>query len=461
MPSISRQLFSLSMPIVGLNLLAMLMLTVDAAICGRLPNSQDALAALGYASQIILLMMVVTLGMIVGTVALVARAYGARALDRVNDLLVQSTQLMVIAGALLGVASVALARPLLELLGATPSVAEVGTRYLRTLMLGTPLFCLNFLYAGVMRGVGNTRVPFSCALGANVINAILNYALALGHFGLPAMGVTGSAIGSVIAQGCNVAALVWVLRSGRIASMRLRLHPVPIDRRLVVELFRVGWPAAVDLLVLNIGFLIGIAILGRIDEVTVAAHGLGLRIQSLAFVPGLGISQATAALIGQALGAADVERTRKIARASMALCTLMMAALGLAIVAAAFPLVHLFDVRPDTALEGFSVEWMRLLGVSLLPAGVNMALVGLLQGAGATRTSLRINAWTTFGVQVPLAYLLAFPLGLAQTGVWLTFPIVFATKAIVVYVAYRRERWAVTGVVPTGQLGEAVAGSAS
>ena len=444
-PSITRQLFSLSLPVIGLNILAMLMLTVDAALCGRLPNAGTALAALGFATQIVLLLMVVTLGMIVGAVALVSRAYGAHALERVNDLLVQSTQLMVLLGVVVGIAGVTLARPLLEILGGTPDVVAVGVDYLRPLMVGTPFFCLNFLYAGILRGVGNTKVPFMCALAANVVNAVLNYALVLGHFGMPALGVTGSAIGSVIAQGGNVVALAWFLRRGKIASLRLRLRPVPIDRALAVELFAVGWPAALDMLVLNVGFLIGLAILGRIDDTTVAAHGLGLRIQSLAFVPGFGIAQATAALIGQSLGAGDIDRSRRIARASMILCTVMMSTLAIAIVLAAYPIVHIFDVQPGTSLEHYSVEWMRLLGAAMLPAGIIIALVGLLQGSGATRTSLRINVWTTFVVQIPVAYVLAFPLGLEATGVWLSFPIVFATKAIVVYATYKRERWAVVG----------------
>jgi len=444
--SIWQRLLSLSTPIIGINILTVLMLTVDSALCGRLPDADVALGALGYSTQIVLVLMVAVLGLIVGTVALVARAYGAGAIDRIGELLAQSTQLMVLVGALVGLIGYVVVGPLLELLGGTPAVVEVGTRYLRPLMLGMPLLCLNLLYTGILRGVGNTKIPFACALGANVVNAILNYGLVLGHLGLPALGVTGSAIGTVIAQGANVAALVYLLRRGRIPSLRLRFAIVPVDRKLAVELFRVGWPAALDMLVLQTGFLIGLGFLGRIDATTVAAHGLGLRVQSLAFVPGYGIAQATAALVGQALGAASIEQARQIARASMVLCTALMSGLAIVIVLLAAPIVHLFDVAPGTPLEHYAIEWMRLLGAAMLPAGIVIALIGLLQGSGATRTSLRINAWTTFVIQIPLSYVLAFPAGLGETGVWLSFPIVFIAKAVVVYLAYRRERWAVTGV---------------
>src|SRR5690606_20756262 len=148
-------------------------------------------------------------------------------------------------------------------------------------------------------------------------------------------------------------------------------------------------------LVLNAGFLSAIGMLGRIDEITVAAHGLGLRVQALAFVPGLGVAQATAALVGQALGASEAERARRVARASVALCVAIMSILALAIVIAARPLAGLFDVDPGSPLERYAVEWMRLLGYAMPLAGVSIALGAVLQGSGATRASLRINVWTT------------------------------------------------------------------
>jgi putative MATE family efflux protein len=442
--SISRRLFSLAAPIIGLNVLNVLMLAVDAALCGRLPEGAAALSALGFATQVVFLLMIAMLGLLVGTVALVARAHGGGATERVNELLAQSTQLTVAVGIAVGIAGALLAEPILLALGASGEVAALGVAYLRPLMLGTPFFYLSLLYAGVLRGVGNTRVPFLCALGANVLNAVLNYALVLGHLGSPQLGVVGSAIGTIVAQLANTAAMIAVLRTGRIAGLRLALRPRPIDRRLAVELYRVGWPAAADMLVQNAGFLTALGLLGRIDELAVAAHGLGLRVQALAFVPGLGVAQASAALVGQALGAGDADRARRVARASMGLCVAMMSALALAILVAAPPLVRIFDVRDGTPLAAYAVEWMRVLGIAMVPAAVNISLMGVLQGSGATRTSLRINAWLTLAIQIPLSALLGLALG--ASGVWLSFPISFGVRSLAFYAAYRRGGWAVTGV---------------
>jgi putative MATE family efflux protein len=422
------------------------MLAVDAALCGRLPDRDHTLAALGLSVQVVFLLMVALLGLLVGTVALVARAFGGGDRARVNHLLVQSTMLTGSVGIVVGVLGAFSARGILVVLGASDTVADIGVAYLRPLMIGTPFFYLTLLYTGVLRGVGNTRIPFYCALVANIINAVINYALVLGNLGMPSLGVQGSAIGTVSAQFINLVILLWVLRRGIVADIRMPLKLVRVDRQLAVELFRVGWPASIDMLILNAGFLTALGMLARIDEVTVAAHGLGLRVQSLAFVPGLSIAQATAAMIGQALGASNVARAREIVRATLILCVSLMSALAIAIFLAAHPLAHIFDVRGGTPLEEYTVEWMRILGVAMIPSAVQIAFLGLLQGSGATRTSLRINLWSTLAIQVPLAYLFGFTFDLGAFGVWLSFPIVFVAKALLSLLAYQRGKWAVTGV---------------
>ena len=443
--SITRRLFSLAAPIIGFNVLSVFMLGVDAALCGRLPEAPIALAVLGFASQIAFLLMIPMMGLVIGTIALVARAHGGGAHERVNELLVQSTQLTVILGVGIGGAGALLARPLLQALGASGEVEALGVAYLRLLMLGAPFTYLALLYAGVLRGVGNTRIPFLCALGAIVLNAVLSYTLVLGNLGAPQLGVVGSALGAIIAQLASMAALTAVLRSGWIANLRLSLRPRPLDRRLAVELFRVGWPAAAEMLVVTVGLLAALGMLGRIDQLSVAAHSVGMRVQALAFLPGVGVAQATAALIGQALGAGDAERARRIARVSMALCAAIMTGLALATVGAAAPLIRIFDVPDGTPLADYAIEWTRLLGASMLPTAISLALMGVLQGSGATRTGLLINAWSTV-FQIPLAGGLAFGLDLGPTGVWLSVPITGLVRSAATYVAYRRGVWAVTGV---------------
>jgi putative MATE family efflux protein len=444
--SISRHLLALATPIIGLLVLNVLMLAVDAVLCGRLPEAKSAISAVNDGVQVVFLLMVAMLGLLVGTIALVARAFGAGDHARVQHVLVQSTQLTLIVGVFIGLAGAALADPIMVVLGASDTVRELGVAYLRPLMLGTPMLYLGLLYAGVFRGVGNTRIPFLCALVANVVNAILNYALVLGHLGAPSLGVTGSAIGTDIAQALNAVMLVWALRRGAVPNLHLPLVRKPIDRPLARDLLRIGWPAMLDMLVLNAGFLTAIIMLGRIDPETVTAHSIGMRVQSIAFVPGLGIAQATGAMVGQSLGAGDAARASRVVMAALGLCVVIMVALAIPIVVVAEQIVPVFLESPDRLVEAYAVDWMRILGVTMLPTAAAVAFMGMFQGSGSTLKSLSINFYTTVAIQIPLAWLLGFALNLGADGVWWSFPLSGVVKALWGYVEFRRAKWAVTGL---------------
>lgn len=444
-PSMARRLASLSWPLIGLNVLNVLALAVDTAMCGRLDHAEVVLTALGFSTQLAFLLMVAMIGLTVGTVATIARAHGAWSPARVAHTLTQSAQLTALLGLGIGLLGQVVAGPFVSLMGGSDEVRAVAVTYLRPLLAGTALPYLSILFAAALRGVGTTRLAFAVALVINALNALFNYALILGHFGMPRLGIQGAAYGTVMAYTCGVALMMGLLVRGHVPALQLRPRLLPIDVPLAKALFRVGWPASVDVVVLNAAFLSIIGMLGRIDELAVAAHGIGLRVQALAFVPGMSVSQATAALVGQALGGGDATRAREVLRASMVLCVVMMTSLGGLIIVGGDAIVEIFDVAPTSRLGVLSLTWMDLLGYGMPIVGFYIAYVGLLQGAGATRVSLRINLMTTFGFQMPASYLLGFPLGLGAWGVWAGFPLAFVLKVALAHRAYRRGDWAAVG----------------
>ncbi|MGB5811999.1 MAG: MATE family efflux transporter, partial [Polyangiales bacterium] len=340
--TIFRRLFDLAMPIVGLNVLSVITLAVDTAMCGRLVDADDALTALGFASQLIFLLMVAMLGLTVGTVAFVARAHGAGEPARINHVLHQSVLLTYLVSVIVATLGNLGAAEAMGWLGAEARVQELGVSYLRPLFTFTVFYYLNMLFAAALRAVGNTMLPFMVSIVSNLLNVILNYGLILGKFGLPMLGVEGAAWGTVVAQAVAVAMMVLILRRDVVPGMRVLLRPARIDRPLARDLFRVGAPAALDMVILNIAFLSIVGMLARVAQVAVAAHGIGLRIQSLAFVPGLGVSQATGAMVGNALGANDVPQAREVVRAGVILSTVIMTVIGLAIIVGAEPIIGVF-----------------------------------------------------------------------------------------------------------------------
>ena len=443
--AITAQLLSLAWPIIGLNVLQVLALAVDTAMVGHSPDHAVALTGMGYAGQIAFLLMVAMIGLTVGTVAFVARAHGSGDTERTAHILQQSIQLTVALGVTVAIVGNLLAPTLLALLNAEGAELEAGLAYLRPLLLGTVFNYLNILFAAALRGVGNTRLAFGVALVMNGLNAVLNYGLIFGNFGLPALGVQGAAIGTVIAQAV-AAILMFVLLHRRFIP---GLHPefglVPLDRLLVADIVRIGWPAGLNMVVFNIGFLSIVGMLGTLDQLAVGAHTVGLRIQALAFVPGMSIAQATGALVGVSLGGGDVVDARRVLRASTVLSAAVMASLGAVLIAFAGPIVQLFDLSPDEPMFAYSVQWMKLLGAGMPIVGIYMSIAALLDGAGFTRMTLRINVVATV-IQIPVSWLLGFPLGMGPWGVWVAFPASFVLKLAWAWWAYRQDAWAQTGV---------------
>jgi putative MATE family efflux protein len=444
--TITRRLIDLAMPIIGINVLQHMVLVVDTIMIGHLDNAETLLTSLSFAAQIIFLLMVLMAGLTIGTVATVARAHGAGDSARVNHVLLQSTMLTVLAGLGVGVAGNLFAPQLMLLLGASPETLAAGLEFLRPMLAGVVFNYLMTLYAAIMRGVGNTRVPFLVSLLTTSLNTGINFLLIYGKLGFPALGIQGAALGTIIAWFVGAMLLGVLLRRGTVGNLVLPLRIERIDRELAGQLARIGAPAACDMVVLHLSFSSIVGMLGRIDELAVAAHGIGLRIQALAFLPGLAISQATAAMVAQALGGGSAEQARQVLRGSVLLCTTLISLLGLILIVFAHPIVSLFNVAAGTPLSEYSVMWIRLLGYGMPLTGWQTAVTGLLQGAGATWLSLRINLYATLLFQIPLSFALGFTFGLGAFGVWLAFPLSFVLRVWLVDRAYRGNTWAKVGV---------------
>lgn len=445
-PEVRRELVRIALPVVGLNLLGVLSLGVDMAMCGHLPDGARALVALGFATQVVLATNVTVLGLTVGAVALIARAHGARDPARVAHVLAQSIVVTALAALVVGALATVLTAPLLRWLGADAEARATGALYLRP-MLGLAVFhFLSTLLAGAMRAVGRTSLPFVVALGTCALHILLAFALIHGRFGAPALGVRGAAWSAVLSQAASVVLLLGAIARGAVPGLRFERPTRLLDVALVRRLGTVGLPAALDMLIIHGSFLVIVAMLATFGGESVAANSVGLRVQSLAFVPGLAISQATAAMVGAALGASDETRARDVAGVSVRATVALMLVLGVVVAGLASPILGVFAVHEGSAIHGLARTWMRLLGLSLPIAGANIALVGVLRGAGATTSSLLVNALGTLVVQIPLGYALAYGVGLGALGVWLAVPFAFAARLALSLALYRRGAWARTAL---------------
>jgi putative MATE family efflux protein len=251
----------------------------------------------------------------------------------------------------------------------------------------------------------------------NVVNIVVSWSLVTGWGPLEPHGWDGIAIGT--ASGYAVGGLVVLVRllRGRV-GLRLTWDVLRPDLELMRRLLRIGIPGGTDILSIVLCQMWFVRIVNELGLLAAAAHGVAIRIESLAYLPGAAFQVAAATLCGQYLGAGD---PRRAGRGVLTACLVgggLMAAAGVFFFLAAEPLTRIF-LRPEqTDVQQLAVPLLRIVSLAMAPLAITMILNGALRGAGDTRWPLLFSLVGYLGVRIPLAYWLAFGLDLGVQGAW-------------------------------------------
>jgi putative MATE family efflux protein len=397
-----------------------------------------ALAATGVATQIFYVGMVVASGLAVGATALVARAIGAgdkEAADRATAFAVMAAIALSIP---LLIVTFYLDAPLLHLLGADATIVAQGGLVLRVLAFGIPGTMVMMAATGAMQGAGDTRPGLVIGIGVNVVNVILDYAFIFGKLGAPEMGLAGAAAATSVAFGLGgIAFLVLLWRGSRPVALGKGAFTGAL--REIRRLTRIGAPAALEQFVLSLGFTAYLILILRFGAEALAAHQIGLRVQSFAFMPGFGFSAAAAALVGQGLGRGEPHEAEADGWAAMGMGLLVMTVVSLPMWFLAEPLARLFTSDPGSLRLG--TLWVRTIIVAIPAIALHFSAAGALRGAGDTRWPLLVSFCGLWLVRIPLAFFLGITLGLGMIGVWAAYVIEYYARAIVTVWRFARGSW--------------------
>jgi putative MATE family efflux protein len=431
--------FRLAGPVMISNLLQTLTTTVDLIMVGSLgAEAPAAVAAVGFGAQFIFLFFSVMISVSAGTIALVARAIGANDLAQADHVLKQSFVLGAILSIPLTLFGFVFAEPMLAVFGAEPDVVALGGAYIRIISLVVFFQFLAFLGNAALRGAGDTVTPLWIGVLVNVVNFGINVNLIFGNAYVPRLGVPGAAIGTAISYVIGAIILLAIVVRG---THRLRLHLTGnwVHMETIRRIFRIGWPAALEQILLQVAFLAWVGMVVVFGTEVLAAHQIGLRIQSFAFMPGFGFAIAATALVGQNLGARDPNAAERSGWDAAKFSVLVMGLTALAIFALAEPIARVFIADP--IVVGHSVTFIRIHAVSIPAVGIFFAIDGALRGAGDTRFPLITSLSGMYLVRLPLSLILGFVLGLGIIGVWIPLVIEYYYRSAVITTHFRRGKW--------------------
>jgi putative MATE family efflux protein len=361
----------------------MIQVIIDLLMVGSL--GVFALAAVGLGLQFIMVLNAVMNLYIVGGNAVIARHIGARRHHRANIAFFNILLLALILSMLALAFGYWGAKYFYLWLGAVEVVAALGQDYFGTLCLGMPLIFMDALYFNALSAAGKTKPSLYIKIFSALINVFLNYTLIFGHFGFEAMGVKGAAIATIVSYGFNV--LIYTILVFQPSSV-LRFY-FYFSYQSMRSVLKIGLPASFERFLSVSAFMVFVMVITQYGTEALAGYQVGLRIEGIAFMPGFGFSIAAMALVGQNLGAKNPQLAFDEARTIVKIAAGFMGFIGLFLIFMPEFFCQFFTEDLKT-IEMASI-YLQLVGISQVPLATVFVLSGALRGAGATKTTFKLN----------------------------------------------------------------------
>lgn len=431
-----RALTYLAWPMLVTALLQNVQSLIDLYWVGRLGH--ESVASVAMSGTLLMMLFPMLMGISTGTVALVARAIGAGRPAEASAAAAQSLLLAMVLGGLSGGVGLLAADPLLRLLGADPTVMELGGAYLRINLLGSFTAFALFNCNAALQGAGDSRTPMLVMAAANVANIVLDPLFIFGFGPLPAMGVQGAALATVLAQALAAALAIRILLGGR-SRIHIRLPQCRPDVPLAWRLLRIGIPGSGQMLSRSLMGLVMMGLVASCGTTAVAAYGIGLRIHIIVLMPAFALGGAAATLVGQNLGAGQPERARRSAWLASGVDVAFMAFAALFLALLAPQCIAAFSQQADVIEIG--ARYLRIVSPSYLFAALGIVLSRGLQGAGDTVAPMIITIVTLWGLQVPLAMWLSHLWQPATEGIWYAMVIAGVMQGLLTVGWFELGRW--------------------
>jgi putative MATE family efflux protein len=295
---------------------------------------------------------------------------------------------------------------------------------------------VGFVAGALLRGAGDTRTPMLVTLLSNAINAVAAYVLIFGHFGLPALGVAGSAWAAVLGRTVAACLLIGLLLRRRAAlTLRGRWGWRP-DLSIWREVLALGLPAATEQILITLAFSALTVVVAHLGVTALAAQRLAINVLQLSFLPGFGCAIAASTLVGQSVGARNIGEGVAAAGIATRLALVWMSLLGLLFAVFATPIMRL--MTPDTRVIALGAGCLVAIAAAQPGWAIGDVLSGALRGAGNTTFPMVANV-ATLWLAVILAFAGVYWMGGELLWTWWAFTIV--TPLGTAAVSWRFRRW--------------------
>ena len=409
-----RPMLGLTVPVVLAEMGWFAMSIVDTVMVG--PLGPSAIAAVGTGGILFMTLMVFGFGTLLPLDTFESQSYGAGRIDECHRWLFAGLQLAAVLTvglmlvALLGVWNLAA-------FGFHPDLLPDLQAYTKWLVWSAPPLFAYVVCRRYLQAMNMVRPIMIALVAANVMNGFVNWVLIYGNLGAPALGVVGAAWATVASRVVLAVSLFLVI----VYQERQRpsgLHDVPFqwDGRRVWQLFRLGWPAAMQI-TMEVGvFAAASALAGRIAPLAAAANQVVLNIAGFIFMIPFGLASAAAVRVGQAVGRRDAAGMRRAGWTALGIASAVMVSSAILFFTVPEQLIRIYSSDPSVIEVG--VVLLFICSVFQLFDGLQTVTTGALRGLGDTRTPMLMNLVGHWAIGLPVGYALCFSYGWGVAGLW-------------------------------------------
>jgi putative MATE family efflux protein len=434
--SLHRAITLLAIPMVLELAMESLFAVVDIFFVSSL--GAQAVATVGLTEAVLTLLYAVSIGLSMSTTAMVARRIGERNRAGAARAAVQAIALGLVVALGTGIPGFMLGGHVLRAMGASPETLATGTTYASIMFGGNAVILLLFLNNAIFRGAGDPAIAMRSLWLANGVNIVLDPILIFGWGPFPELGVTGAAVATSFGRGIGVLYQFHALHRGA-SRVRITAETFAIDLSVMWRLIRLSCGGIAQMLVATASWVALMRIMAPFGAEAVAGYTIAIRIIVFAILPAWGLSNAAATLVGQNLGAGQVDRAERSVWTTGLYNTVFLMGVTVLFVFAAETLVSMFQSDPTIVAVG--ARALRVISYGYVFYAWGMVMAQAFNGAGDTMTPTWMNLLCFWGGQIPLAWTLAHSAGLGPEGIFWSVTLSETVLALLMIELFRRGRW--------------------
>jgi putative MATE family efflux protein len=433
--SIYRVLIVLSIPIIINSLIQTLYNLADGLWVSKI--SSVHFAATAFVWPVNFLFISIGTGLSVAGTSLLSQLVGNGDYERAKEYTSQLMAATVLSSFLFTALGFFLSPHIIRLMGGTGELASLGNIYLRITFLDLPFLFVYFNINSIMHAQGDTITPMILSGASAILNVILD-PFFIFTFG---WGIAGAAWATLLSRAL-LTVVGFLLLFGEKNKLKPSFQGFKFNGKILKEIVSVGLPSSIGQSGASLGFIVLNAFIGSYGTATIAAYAMVNRITSLIMQPAMGIGHALTTVVGQNVGARQMERVREAFYKGLAL-TVLIGVLGTAVlILFDEPIIHFFmQARDDLQVIELSLTYLFYVSLSMPLMGIFSVFVGLYQGTGNTKYSMSMEIGRLWFVRLPMILFFKHLTSWGSTGIW--FSMSFSNLIVCLYGfwIYLRKGW--------------------